>query len=318
MKKKTFNIVKVGITILLFYLIFARMDLQHLWKLLSNANILNLLFAIFLMFLITLILGLRLSIVSGIPFRIFPKLMLKVYFFNNFLPAQVGGDLYKYFSLKKYKNGTETLSAIFSDRLLGITGLLLFSLFNVLVFTGYISDTRIYYGIALYLGILLTILGIVFLMPFIKLDKLKSKWLNKGFSIIFRINKDTRDYYNSRFNISIIFTILAYFILALVNMYAMKALNMRVDFWACFVYVPLISVAVTTFPISFNGLGVRESLYILFFGMAGYAMEESVGMALVNLISILIVSLTGGILVLLSNERINTLRSINSPFTSKR
>ena len=78
----------------------------------------------------------------------------------------------------------------------------------------------------------------------------------------------------------------------------MKALRLRVDPLASCLYVPVISLAVMTAPISFNGLGVRESLGIVFFGMAGYSPEQALGLAMISLLGILGISVMGGALVL--------------------
>ena len=312
MKKRIANVFKIAVTLLLFYFIFSKMNMENLWGLVRNADLQYLLIAVALMFFVTIILGVRLSLVSQVQFRIFPSLMLKVYFFNNLLPAQVGGDIYKYISLKPYNTSNNTFSMIFSDRLLGVTGLLMFSLLNIVLFPSFINDNRVYLGVGLYLAALLVILAVVFLLPEFSLEKINNKWLNKGFSVLFKVKTTTRGYYIRYFGRSILLTIFAYFLLVLVNTSTMKALNLQMNFWASFVYVPLISVAVVTFPISFNGLGVRESLFILFFGMVGYTMEESIAMAFVNLIAIWIVSIFGGILVLFSKEHIRDIRSENS------
>lgn len=263
------------------------------------------------MLIVTLLIALRLSIVTKLPFKIFPLLMLKVYFFNNLLPAQIGGDIYKFISLRPLLKGkTDTFSAIFSDRLLGVSGILLFSFINLILFSSYFDDNRVYYGFGLYLFVLLLILAVIFLTPEFNCDKLRNQWFKKVFGLLYNIKSDTGIYYGKNFILGIAITILAYFMLIIVNVAAMKVLNLKVIFMASFIYVPIISVAVISFPFSFNGLGVRESLYVLFFGMVGYTMEESIAMAFVNLFAIWIVSILGGLLVLISNEKVSNIKDI--------
>ena len=76
-------------------------------------------------------------------------------------------------------------------------------------------------------------------------------------------------------------------------------------------YVPVISVAAVTLPISFNGLGVRESLFILFFGLAGYTAEEGLALGMVGLVGMTVVAIGGGVLVVVTGGR-RALRGSNA------
>lgn len=72
------------------------------------------------------------------------------------------------------------------------------------------------------------------------------------------------------------------------------ALDQAFPFSAVAVFVPLISLA-GMLPVSVNGLGVREALYLLLFGRIGASPEVSVSLALLYLAVIFVASLPGGI-----------------------
>jgi uncharacterized protein (TIRG00374 family) len=73
-----------------------------------------------------------------------------------------------------------------------------------------------------------------------------------------------------------------------------NALGIRVPVAALAVFVPLISLA-GMLPISVNGLGIREALYLLLFGRLGVPADAAVSMALLYFAVTLAASLPGGI-----------------------
>lgn len=73
-----------------------------------------------------------------------------------------------------------------------------------------------------------------------------------------------------------------------------NALGLSVPVAALAVFVPLISLA-GMLPISVNGLGIREALYLILFGRIGVAADAAVSMALLYFAVTLAASLPGGI-----------------------
>jgi uncharacterized membrane protein YbhN (UPF0104 family) len=76
--------------------------------------------------------------------------------------------------------------------------------------------------------------------------------------------------------------------------FAARALGSDFPLTAVAVFVPLISLA-GMIPVSLNGLGVREALYILLFGRIGASSETAVSVALLYLAVTFLASLPGGI-----------------------
>jgi hypothetical protein len=73
-----------------------------------------------------------------------------------------------------------------------------------------------------------------------------------------------------------------------------NALGLSVPVAALAVFVPLISLA-GMLPVSVNGLGIREALYLLLFGRIGVPADAAVTMALLYFAVTLAASLPGGI-----------------------
>jgi hypothetical protein len=73
-----------------------------------------------------------------------------------------------------------------------------------------------------------------------------------------------------------------------------NALGLSVPLAALAVFVPLISLA-GMLPVSVNGLGLREALYLLLFGRVGVPADAAVSMALLYFAVTLVASLPGGV-----------------------
>jgi uncharacterized protein (TIRG00374 family) len=85
----------------------------------------------------------------------------------------------------------------------------------------------------------------------------------------------------------------------------LNALALHHDFplTAVAVFVPLISLG-GMLPVSVNGLGVREALYILLFGRIGATTELAVALALLYLAVTFAASLPGGVLYAIQGARV--------------
>ena len=81
-----------------------------------------------------------------------------------------------------------------------------------------------------------------------------------------------------------------------------RALALDIPVAAVAVFVPLISLAGMV-PVSVNGLGVREALYILLFGRLGVPVETAVSLALLYLAVTFLASLPGGLAYLMQPAR---------------
>jgi len=298
-------IIKLLITSALIYIIVKNTELKSVINMFGNLNLMYSAFALLSGFIMVVLLALRLSYVAGASFPRLIPCITKCFFFNNLFPAQIGGDLYKIYHLTNKDNETaETaISKVAGDRLVGITGLLIFAIMNLVIGRNYFSDSRIYYCVGTYLLIAVIIFLCIFLLPE-KLFFILKKWEKANF-ILTKINTirlSAGETIKSKIFLGIILTLLAYTALILVNIFSIKALGIRLNIYASIFYIPVITIAVITLPISFNGHGIRESLFIVFFGMAKYSNEESLAMALMNLTILLIISIIGGLLLLFSKK----------------
>jgi uncharacterized protein (TIRG00374 family) len=126
LKKNLIALLKLGIAIFIFYLILSQIEIKEVLSTFTLKNIHILLFS-FVAFLIAF--GFFFSyrfhmLVRGITksFSKSFKLTFIGYFFNNFLPTNIGGDGIKVFYLKKESKGESignVISYVFAERFVG-------------------------------------------------------------------------------------------------------------------------------------------------------------------------------------------------------
>ena len=100
---------------------------------------------------------------------------------------------------------------------------------------------------------------------------------------------------------SILLSIVFQFVVIGVVFLTARALSLSIPLTAAAVFVPLVSLAGMV-PVSVNGLGVREALYILLFGRIGIPAELAVSLALLYFGVTVIASLPGGLVYALQKS----------------
>jgi glycosyltransferase 2 family protein len=215
--------------------------------------------------------------------RIFSLYMIGC-FFNNLLPGAIGGDAVKaYYLYKDTRKGGSSIGSVFMDRYIGLCALL---------FLGFISSIAAFNELKS-IGMHLVIPALFFL--FIG-GSLLFFWLRIGrrFSTI----SDFYDYFHrsvrnktmllKAFGLSLVVQALSLLMIYLIA----RGIDQDLTFTALFVFVPIIHV-ITMLPISISGLGIRESAFVLLFGLTGVPSEASMSISFLWFLSIVTASLIG-------------------------
>ena len=198
-------------------------------------------------------------------------------FFNNFLPANIGGDAVKVYDLSRTGESPYRIIAVtLLDRVLGV-----FSLCLLALIANIILIQRAGAGMhhALYLGIfvacMIPALGFYFFRPL-------GNWLRRSvlrlraLSLDFRITAiiDQLSPFRGRqallFRLTL-FSLLIQTMRVLTHVLVAMAVGVPMTplmLAQFFVFVPILSLAMIP-PITINGLGIREGLGILLFAEAG-------------------------------------------------
>jgi uncharacterized protein (TIRG00374 family) len=221
-------------------------------------------------------------------------------FFNNFLPSNIGGDVIRVRDSSRLTGSTTTsLAVVAIDRILG------FGALYALAVAAYVAGgppVRHLAGaraVLVGLGFVFALLAYVFFRPgtarrMMAATRLSTfPWVRERFEVVQAAVHVYREQLGSvwaAFAASVTlqaFVVCYYYAIA-------HSLRIPLSLSACFLMVPLCTL-VQTVPISFNGWGVRESVFIVYFSQVGLPRDNALAFSLVGAGLIVMMSLSGAV-----------------------
>jgi hypothetical protein len=201
-------------------------------------------------------------------------------FASNFLPSTVGGDVLRTIGVRQYTGSTWSvvLASVFVDRLLNVIAIATFLPLALLVFGAQLISAQPFSILAGVLAGLWQTLT----------DKLRT-WLSKGTDAL-RVWVQQPYVLGGTLLISwlsILVVVMALWLLA--GALGINVLLIEV------IAVSTITYIVTTLPISVNGLGVREVLFVTLYIQLGATPEQAAVLALLSRFLQLAVTLPGAL-----------------------
>lgn len=289
-------LIKTGITLLIFYLIFQSIDIEKFVYTLSKANGLFLLFGLLFQYLSTVLASYRWHLIMqtlryGLPFGFFYKSYFKATFFNQALPSTIGGDAIRVLDLIGVKkNKKRAFFDVLIDRLLGLLGLLILSLFANLIQPNLLPKAIHFLIIVLSLG---GIAGLVVLLNLSRIEFLKRLRFLKLFydiSLRFRIILRKKRRLATQTSLSV----LVHF-LAIVSFYMIAiSISSKIEFTLFLVIIPAV-LLISIIPISLAGWGVRESAMIGLFILVGADKEKILSVSILYGIILVLIGIYGAV-----------------------
>lgn len=313
MKKWLLAALKVGVSGALIAYLVRRTDLAEVWTVVRGADGLILGSAFFLFYVGYSIVAKRWQLLlsalgTAVSFwYLFRSFMVGV-FFNNFLPSIVGGDAMRmYDSWRSGITKTKSVAAVVMDRFMGLAALLLFALWG-LALGAHESFTQS--GIVLVVGACAGgALALLFILIFMAdvvstvVDRLARVMPEKIAQIVSLIVSALRSFAARR---DVLFSAMLLSIVLQTNVIVYHwlvavAFGFDVDLTAFFLIVPVAIVAMAL-PISINGIGVRESIFVLLLGTQGVTQAEGLAYAWLVYSFLLIQGLIGGVVFAFRSE----------------
>lgn len=312
MRKFLLNILRVGVSFgLIGYLLYIA-DVPKLVEILQRSNPWGVALAIGVCLLSLAVMSLRwrvLNISHQITTRT-PKLFifyLMGLFFNNFLPTSIGGDLARaYYLYKDSGNQSASIGTVFLERIIGLLATLSLAFISLYWLRQYFHTNRIIY---------VTMVVIVFIAIFIA--SIMSRRIYKRFNglislITFydigdKIIKilDTLHFYRDKKLVLLkayLYSLLSQFLMILMNYILAIALGLTTITLGYLILVVPVTFVIGLLP-SINGIGVRDTGYILLLSRVGLETSQILSLSLsVTFIPILI-SLAGGVFLMLSRQK---------------
>jgi uncharacterized protein (TIRG00374 family) len=234
------------------------------------------------------------------PVRHLSASYLVATFFNNFLPGNIGGDLVRVRdSSRLTASTTASVAVIAIDRILGFGALYFLAL---VAFVSGPERLRQMGGVKqplLLLTAIFAVLAYVFFRPGTARKVMAATRLSAVPAIRkpFDVVQGAVDVYRRQVgSVWLAFAAsLALQALVVCYYYAVAhSLRIPLTLSSCFLVVPLCILAQAV-PISFNGWGIRESVFVLYFGQLGVPRDSTLAFSLVGAGLLVLLSLAGAV-----------------------
>ena len=288
------NIIKLIITIIMFYFLFQYVDFDKLIAILAKSHGGTILVALLFQLASTYLAAYRWKLIMHLlvfneNFSYYVKSYFKGTFFNQVLPSSIGGDAVRIIDLtQKGYDKKDAVYGVFVDRVVGLVGLLVLNLLATVIFYGAFDNNFSM------LIILITVAGISGFAMLFHLEKIKFLANYKFLNLFHRLAKRLNNLYADRtllikhISISVVvhfFSVLTLYALAL-------SIDFHMDFQIFLIAVPPVFL-LTIVPISLAGWGIREGAMVGIFMLIGADETKVLAMSILYGLLLIISSLPG-------------------------
>lgn len=324
MKDKLLITFKAAISIGLMAYLFYRFlsdptDRQILLTTLTTANLGYLLLALVLFVLAVITNAIKWHILlqaQGVPVPLtaLTNYTFVGFFFNNFLPANVGGDVMRGFGLAQYtERGTDSAVSVIVDRIIGLVAFMFTAVVAALIAVNFIVPQRrtvadevlarnlIQVEIVAVIGMVILLVGFAVMLSHRVRQTIGRlfawSWLTPFAPLYHRISDAFGAYRNqpgalmTAFGVGVVTVLLT----GCVDIAIVAGLDGHIAPIYIFLLNPIIAVALIV-PISIGGLGTGSVLYVYFYGLVGVPETLAFALSLIKQGVIYLGSLPGGVL----------------------
>jgi uncharacterized protein (TIRG00374 family) len=288
------NIIKLIITIVMFYFLFQYVDFNNLTKILAKSHGGTILIALFFQIGSTYLAAYRWRLIMNLlvfkeRVSYYVQSYFKGMFFNQVLPSSIGGDAVRIIDLtQKGYNKKDALYGVFVDRIIGLVGLLVLNLLATIFFYGTFDNDFSNLIILITLG---GVSGFAFLFYMEKITFLQNyKFLN----LFYRLAKRLNNLYKLKTLLLLHIAIsVGVHILSILTIYALAlSIDFHMPLQLFFIAVPPVFL-LTIVPISLAGWGIREGAMIGIFMLVGADETKVLAMSILYGLLLIISSLPG-------------------------
>ncbi len=229
-------------------------------------------------------------------------------FFNVMLPSGVGGDVVRIYELSKDGRGAaNATSSVLMDRATGLVTLMAQALITLIVawavWPGIIQPSVALAIIVISVGTLIGTVGLLgadYLRRWLRVVPGLGHWMDKPG--IHRFAESFNSYRGSALYRALAVSFLFNLQLVAVNYCLGLALHISLPFVYYLLFVPIVSF-VLSLPISWGGLGARETAYVILFTSVGVPSDQALALSLAFYAVNLLTGAVGGVLYLMAGIR---------------
>lgn len=295
-------LLRFGLSGLLLWYLFRKIDWQLTVETLKSADLIYLLMAGVIFLITNAIIACRWFIfIKALKLKVRTLEVIRYFFIglfgNLFLPSAIGGDIIKIVGLCRASNEKQkVVASILLDRLSGFAAVAFIAVVAFLfgLNAGLIDDLTLCIPVAI-LGLgSLTIALLIFHEGLYTFGCRVFNFLPKVKQWLIKLHYDIALLKGERAKglTALLLSGCGQTLLALVFFFIAKSLHQDVNLLYFFIFVPLICVA-SSVP-SIGGLGVREAGTAYLFGKVGVQAGVSVSMSLILFLFMVVVGLIGG------------------------
>ncbi len=237
-----------------------------------------------------------------LPFFTLLATYMIAYFYNMFLPTNIGGDAYRIYDVSRRSGETvRTVASVFADRVTGFVAMVsLGALVSPYVACRFGEPLFFFGPLAIFLGLgaalycLYRQTPVRFFLRLTGLEKIKAiERITGKFFLSFARYGANRKLLIQAMLISFAFQLSVMTIIFLLS----RSLHAHVPYVYFCAFVPLIGL-LEMLPLSINGIGLRDAGYVFFFGWAGMSDLQTRSLAILFLAMSITYSLSGGLFYL--------------------
>jgi hypothetical protein len=311
LRSKLTTLLKIIVSLGLITIALWRVDLAKVAAQLASANLWYVLVAVILYTAAIIINGVKWQILLRaqgvvVPFGPVLQFLYAGFFFNNFLPANVGGDVIRGYGLARYTDRTaDAAVSVVVDRIVGLIAYMSTAAVAAIVavnLTGLVALKRVEWiafvalaGLAGTFALLLSrrLRGLISRMfAWRLLAPLAPMWARVS---------DAFNAYRFKYGaVALAFgvALLGIACTSLVNWCLSQSMGGQMTLPVIFLFNPLIALVLMV-PISIGGIGVSQTAYPFFYGLAGVPAAHALAVSLLMQAVAIIASLPGGVFWLL-------------------
>ena len=221
-------------------------------------------------------------------------------FVGTFLPASVGGDAVRAFSLARQNvGGGDAVASVFMDRILGVASLLVMALVGLMLVRGAAATAAILWALAAAGGLCLATLLLIFSRRAARVAARYTELVpsEKIRGIGRRVLESIRKYsaYPSELLLVLAASVAVQLLRIVQAYYLGRGLGITAPFTVYLVYVPLI-LLVMLLPVTFNGIGTSQAAFVWSFGQAGVDAAAAFALSVLFVALGIVGNLPGGLL----------------------
>jgi len=288
------NIIKLIITIVMFYFLFGYVDFDNLMHILAKSHGGTILIALLFQLGSTYLATYRWQLIMNVlvfneDMSYYIKSYFKGTFFNQVLPSSIGGDAVRIIDLTQSGyDKKDAFYGIFVDRVVGLIGLLVLNLIATIIFYGTFENSFSN------LIILITVGGISGFLSLFYLEKITFLANYKFLNLFHRLAKRLNNLYSDkRLLLKHIAVSVCVHFLSVLTLYALAlSIDFHMSFQTFLIAVPPVFL-LTIVPVSLAGWGIREGAMVGIFMLVGADSTKVMAMSILYGLLLIISSLPG-------------------------